>query len=127
VKLVEALCYKPECCGFDSIEVIEFFSIYLILTAALGPGVYSASNRNEYQKQKKMILESKERPEREAGTPSPGAKRPGRQADQLLPTSTQLKYTRIYTITLLYAFVAKCLVSQLSAKTTFYIIDTVKF
>jgi hypothetical protein len=25
-------------------------SIYLILPAALGPGVYSASNRNEYQK-----------------------------------------------------------------------------
>jgi hypothetical protein len=29
-----------------------FFSLYLILPAALGPGVYSASNRNEYQKQK---------------------------------------------------------------------------
>jgi hypothetical protein len=28
------------------------FSMYLILTAALDPGVYSASNRNEYQKQK---------------------------------------------------------------------------
>jgi hypothetical protein len=27
------------------------FLIYLILPAALGPGVYSASNRNEYQKQ----------------------------------------------------------------------------
>jgi hypothetical protein len=26
-----------------------FFSIYLFLLAALGPGVYSASNRNEYQ------------------------------------------------------------------------------
>jgi hypothetical protein len=33
-------------------EVIEFFSIYLILPAALCLG-YSASNRNEYQKQKK--------------------------------------------------------------------------
>jgi hypothetical protein len=32
-------------------EVNEFFSIYLILPAALGAGVYSASNRNEYQKQ----------------------------------------------------------------------------
>jgi hypothetical protein len=31
-------------------EVI--FSIYLILPAALGRGVYSASNRNEYQKHK---------------------------------------------------------------------------
>jgi hypothetical protein len=30
-------------------EVIGFFSLYLILPAALGPGVYSASNRNEYQ------------------------------------------------------------------------------
>jgi hypothetical protein len=27
------------------------FYIYLILSAALGPGVYSASNRNEYQEQ----------------------------------------------------------------------------
>jgi hypothetical protein len=36
-------------------EVIEFFfSIYLILPAALGPGVYSTSNRNEYQKQKNV-------------------------------------------------------------------------
>jgi hypothetical protein len=33
-------------------EVNEFVSIYLILPAAQGPGVYSASNRNEYQKQK---------------------------------------------------------------------------
>jgi hypothetical protein len=31
-------------------EGIEFFLIYLILPAALGPGVYSASNRNKYQK-----------------------------------------------------------------------------
>jgi hypothetical protein len=29
------------------------FLIYLILPAELGPGVYSASNRNKYQKQKK--------------------------------------------------------------------------
>jgi hypothetical protein len=34
--------------------VNEFFSIYLILSAAIGPGVYSASNRNEYQKQKNV-------------------------------------------------------------------------
>jgi hypothetical protein len=32
------------------------FSIYLILPAELGPGVYSASNRNEYQKQEKKFL-----------------------------------------------------------------------
>jgi hypothetical protein len=35
--------------------VNEFFSIYLILLAALGPGVDSASNRNEYQKQKNNV------------------------------------------------------------------------
>jgi hypothetical protein len=32
--------------------VNESFSIYVILPAALGLGVYLASNRNEYQKQK---------------------------------------------------------------------------
>jgi hypothetical protein len=31
------------------------FSISLILPAALGPGVHSASNRNEYQKQENNI------------------------------------------------------------------------
>jgi hypothetical protein len=36
------------------------------LQAALGPGVYSASNRNEVQKQNKLFLRSIERPEREA-------------------------------------------------------------
>jgi hypothetical protein len=40
--------------------------IYLILPAALGPRVNSASGRNEYQKQKLMILESKVRPVRRA-------------------------------------------------------------
>jgi hypothetical protein len=34
-----------------------FLSIYLILPTALGPGVYSASNRNEYQKQKNVSRE----------------------------------------------------------------------
>jgi hypothetical protein len=40
--MVEALRYKPEGRG-------------LILPASLGPGVYSASNRNEYQKQKSNV------------------------------------------------------------------------
>jgi hypothetical protein len=31
------------------------FSLYLILPAAQGPGVHSASNRNEYQKQKNNV------------------------------------------------------------------------
>jgi hypothetical protein len=49
--VVKALWYKPEGAGLIPDEVI-FFLIYLILPAALGPGVYSASDRNEYQKQK---------------------------------------------------------------------------
>jgi hypothetical protein len=49
--VVKALCYKPEGRGFDT-RWGDFFLIYLILPAALGPGVYSASNRNEYQKHK---------------------------------------------------------------------------
>jgi hypothetical protein len=36
-------------------EVNEFFSIYLILPAALCPEVHSASNGNEYQKQKNNV------------------------------------------------------------------------
>jgi hypothetical protein len=39
-----------------------FFPIYVILLAVLRPGVYSASNRNEYQKLKKMFLGSRLRP-----------------------------------------------------------------
>jgi hypothetical protein len=38
-------------------EVNEMFSIYLILPAALAPGVYSTSNKNEYQKQNKKSSE----------------------------------------------------------------------
>jgi hypothetical protein len=38
--------------------------MYLILLAALDPGVYSPSNRNEYQKKKIMFLRSRERPVR---------------------------------------------------------------
>jgi hypothetical protein len=37
---------------------------HLILLAALGLGVHSASNRNEYQKQRKMFLLIKARPRR---------------------------------------------------------------
>jgi hypothetical protein len=43
------------------------FSIYLILPAALGPGVHSAPNRNEYQNQKIMFLGSRARPAHRAG------------------------------------------------------------
>jgi hypothetical protein len=39
---------------------------FLIILAALGPGVYSASNRNEYQNIKIMFLGSKMRRVRRA-------------------------------------------------------------
>jgi hypothetical protein len=47
-------------------KVIEFFSIHLILQPVLGPGVHSASNINEYHREKKIILVSRARSEREA-------------------------------------------------------------
>jgi hypothetical protein len=40
----------------------NFFSIYLILPAALGSGADSASNRKEYQKQNVMFLRSRASP-----------------------------------------------------------------
>jgi hypothetical protein len=46
-------------------ESLNFFLIYLIPPAALGPGVYSASNKNEYQKQGK-ISGNRARPARKA-------------------------------------------------------------
>jgi hypothetical protein len=39
----------------DSIPDEVIFKIYLILPVALGSGVYSASNRNEYQKHKNNV------------------------------------------------------------------------
>jgi hypothetical protein len=35
---------------------IIFFSNYLIPPAALGPGIYSNTNRNEYRKQKNNVI-----------------------------------------------------------------------
>jgi hypothetical protein len=43
--------------GWRPDEVNESISIYLILPATLGPGVFPASNRNEYQKQKNNVSE----------------------------------------------------------------------
>jgi hypothetical protein len=48
--VVKAVCYKLEGRGFDT-RWGEFL-IYLNLPAALGPGVYLPTNRNEYQKHK---------------------------------------------------------------------------
>jgi hypothetical protein len=35
--------------------VNKYFSIYIILPAALGPAVHLSSNRKEYQKQKNNV------------------------------------------------------------------------
>jgi hypothetical protein len=43
VKEIRILTLTLICHG----KAVELLSIYLILAAALGPGVYSASNRNE--------------------------------------------------------------------------------
>jgi hypothetical protein len=56
---VEVLSYKPEGHRFETWWG-NWISICLILPAALEPGVYSVSNRNEYRRQKqKMFLGSK--------------------------------------------------------------------
>jgi hypothetical protein len=55
--VVEALSYKPEDREFETRWGELIISIYLILPAALGYGVYSVANRNEYQKQKNNVSE----------------------------------------------------------------------
>jgi hypothetical protein len=39
------------------IDFFFFFSIFVILPASLRPGVYSASSKNEYQRQKSNVSE----------------------------------------------------------------------
>jgi hypothetical protein len=46
--MVEALCYKPEGCGFKS-GCHGIFQLTKPFQQHYGPGVDSASNRNEYQ------------------------------------------------------------------------------
>jgi hypothetical protein len=48
-QLVEALLYKPERRGFDSRWYHWNFSLTQSFRSHYGPGVDSASNRNEYQ------------------------------------------------------------------------------
>jgi hypothetical protein len=55
IVVVKALCYMPEVRQFEKRWGKSIFSIYLILLATLHPGVYSASNRNEYHKQKSNV------------------------------------------------------------------------
>jgi hypothetical protein len=45
-------CYLLSSCFDPADEASTILQIYLILPATLGPGAYSASNRNEYQKHK---------------------------------------------------------------------------
>jgi hypothetical protein len=47
--LVGALRYKPEGLGFDPLWCHWSFSLTLTFRPHYGPGVDSASNRNEYQ------------------------------------------------------------------------------
>jgi hypothetical protein len=56
--VVKEPCYKPKVAGSrpDKLNDI-FFLIFLILPAALGPEVHSATNRNEYQKQNNNVSE----------------------------------------------------------------------
>jgi hypothetical protein len=51
IVVVKALCYKPEGLGSETGWSEFIFSIYLIIPAAVGPGVYSASWVAEAEKQ----------------------------------------------------------------------------
>jgi hypothetical protein len=51
--VVEALSYKPEGRGFETRCADWILSVYLILNEALGPEVYSTSDRNGYHRQTK--------------------------------------------------------------------------
>jgi hypothetical protein len=53
--VVEGLSYKPEGRGLETRWGEWMSSIYVILQAALGPEVHSASNKNYYQKQKNNV------------------------------------------------------------------------
>jgi hypothetical protein len=53
--VAKTLYNKPEGRVFETRWGQWFFATYLILLAALGPGVYSDSNRNECQKQKNNV------------------------------------------------------------------------
>jgi hypothetical protein len=53
--VVKAQCYKPEGRGFETGWGKWFLSSYPILPVSQGPGVYSVSNRNEYQKHKNNV------------------------------------------------------------------------
>jgi hypothetical protein len=50
--VVKALCYKQEYRGFEARWGEWMFSIYLLLPAAPGSGVYSVCNGNKNRKQK---------------------------------------------------------------------------
>jgi hypothetical protein len=55
VVVVKAQSFKLEGREFETRYGECIFSIYLIVPAALGPGVYSALNRNEHQQQKNNV------------------------------------------------------------------------
>jgi hypothetical protein len=55
LKITGALRYKPEGCDFETRWGKLIYSIYPNLSAALGSGVYSTSNRNEYQRRNKFF------------------------------------------------------------------------
>jgi hypothetical protein len=59
--MVKALCYKSEGGGFETRGGELIFPIYAIQPAALGPGVNSASNKNECQKKGGKKKKKKER------------------------------------------------------------------
>jgi hypothetical protein len=54
--VVKEICYKPKGSGLKTRWDEWIFSIYLILPAALGPGVHSASNRQMSTRRRKIMF-----------------------------------------------------------------------
>jgi hypothetical protein len=109
--------------------VNELFSIYLILPAALSPGVHSASNRNEHQKQKIiMFLWSRVRPVLGLTASPPSVSRLSRHFTTLWaprPVTSTVKMeaacsclsTRLYGVTSHRTIVSKALHYQIADST----------
>jgi hypothetical protein len=55
IVVIKVLCYKPDGRGFENWWGECIFTIYPILSATVGSGVHSTSNRNVYQKHKNYV------------------------------------------------------------------------
>jgi hypothetical protein len=102
--VVSTTSYKSEGQGFGTWWGQWIFSSYLILPAALGPGMYSVSNRNEYLKQKEKNFWGVESGRHVRLTSSPSVSRLSRQCGILNISQPYRPPWPIMGIALLFTF-----------------------